>query len=128
MVCNGKLTGIMSHSMDRGCYDGHPQAYTNINHYIDWIKTAAAPTTPKPPTTTTETTASPITKPITAPTTTEDPTTTTEKTTKEPTGPPWVLIIAVFLMLGLSALSAACIKYGTQWPCFTNREAYERIK
>ena len=56
MVCNGKLTGIMSHSMDRGCYTGGAQAYTNINHYIDWIKTAAAPTTPKPPTTTTETT------------------------------------------------------------------------
>ena len=126
MVCNGKLTRIMSHSMDHGCYDGHPQAYTNINHYIDWIKTAAAPTTPKPPTTTTETTASPITKPITAPTTTEDPTTTTEKTTVEPTGPPWALIF-VFIVIGLIFCITACIKFGTQWPCFTNREAYEEI-
>jgi hypothetical protein len=84
MVCNGKLTGIMSHSMDRGCYTGHSQAYTNINHYVDWIKTAAAPTTPKPPTTTTETTARPIKIQTTAPTTMGEPTTTTEKTPREP--------------------------------------------
>ena len=127
MVCNGKLTGIISHSMDRGCYDGRPQAYTNIKHYIDWIKTAAAPTTPKPPTTTTETTASPITKPTTAPTTTEDPTTTTAKTIIETTGPPWALII-FFIVTGFIFCIAAYIKYGTQWSCFTNREDYERIK